>query len=236
MENVEQQSQGQETVGLTDQVSAPSGGDSAAQVYDIGGEQVTVDQIKQWKSGFMMNDDYTRKTQELAQMRDELKPYREMADYLKANPTQAQRVYNALSEQPADIDPKDAKVQQLERVVQGMIIENSKKDAANRIERVKGDPKYDGLFNNQAMEELLLAKALQTGDFDLGKTADEIHKVVLGMKASTKLETERKIQQNLNSPTRQGVSGAGTISVPKEFNPSKASSRDLEKVAMEMLS
>src|SRR3990167_6202070 len=92
-----QQDTGEAEVGLTDQTAAAVGQDtSAAQTFELDGERLTPEQIKEWKAGHMMQSDYTRKTQELSQQRDQLKPYVELADYLKANPTQAQDIYGYL--------------------------------------------------------------------------------------------------------------------------------------------
>ena len=45
--------------------------------YDIDGEEVSSDQIKEWKSNGLMQADYTRKTQELAESRKEFEAQRE---------------------------------------------------------------------------------------------------------------------------------------------------------------
>lgn len=44
----------------------------AEPVFDIDGEKVPASTVKQWKSGNMMQADYTRKTQELAKEREQL--------------------------------------------------------------------------------------------------------------------------------------------------------------------
>jgi len=38
--------------------------------YDLDGEKITAAQIKEWKQGYMRQDDYTRKTQELAKAKE----------------------------------------------------------------------------------------------------------------------------------------------------------------------
>lgn len=43
--------------------------DKDVQTFEIGGEEVTLDQIQERKKGYMRQDDYTRKTQELAELR-----------------------------------------------------------------------------------------------------------------------------------------------------------------------
>ena len=49
-------------------------------VYDIEGEEVSLDDIKKWKSGHMKDADYTQKTQTLAKERKELQTKAEKID------------------------------------------------------------------------------------------------------------------------------------------------------------
>ena len=46
----------------------------------------TIDEIKEFRNGSLRQADYTRKTQELAKQREELKDAKELFDYLKGNP------------------------------------------------------------------------------------------------------------------------------------------------------
>ena len=55
---------------------------------------VTLDELRQ---GYSRHEDYTRKTQELAQQRESLQPYQELYDYLKENPAAAQTIADTLS-------------------------------------------------------------------------------------------------------------------------------------------
>lgn len=48
-----------------------------APVFDLDGEKVTAEQIKEWKQGYLRQDDYTRKSQEVAEMRKELEALRQ---------------------------------------------------------------------------------------------------------------------------------------------------------------
>lgn len=55
--------------------------------YNIDGiGEVTAEDIKTWKQGNLRQSDYTKKTQELARMREESKEAIELVDYLKNNP------------------------------------------------------------------------------------------------------------------------------------------------------
>jgi hypothetical protein len=236
-EVTEQPIEVQAELGLTEQaVEQPTEESAKAAAFDVDGEQVTVDQIKQWKQGHLMQSDYTRKTQELSQR---YKPYEEMDAFLQANPDKAQNIYNYLQGQPLvqqEVDPRDQKITQLERDVNRMMFDNSRKEAQTRIEAIKGDAKYGAVFKDPVMEELLLSKALQTKDYDLKSTAEQIYKVVNDLKATTKIETEKTIQSNLSSPTRKGGVTKSSYEPPKGFDPSKVSSRELDAKALDMLS
>lgn len=55
--------------------------------YDIPGiGNVTIDEINEWRQGNLRQSDYTRKTQELARQREELRDAKELFDYLSSNP------------------------------------------------------------------------------------------------------------------------------------------------------
>lgn len=78
-------------------------------VIDIGGEKVPLSKIQEWRSGYLRQDDYTRKTQTLAQQRKEieqleqqLKPFLQLDAYLRSNPQAAQRFAKALQSLPPE--------------------------------------------------------------------------------------------------------------------------------------
>lgn len=59
-----------------------------AQVIEINGEQVPLDELK---NGYLRQSDYTKKTQELAQQRKEHEIAKQYFDALQANPEEAER-------------------------------------------------------------------------------------------------------------------------------------------------
>lgn len=59
---------------------------------EIDGEFYTLDQIKEFRKGYLRQSDFTRKTQELARQREELKDALEVYEYLKQNPHLASRL------------------------------------------------------------------------------------------------------------------------------------------------
>ncbi len=65
---------------------------------DLGGEKVKRSQVLEWKKANLLQSDYTKKTQELAQQRKELDELVKFADYLKSNPAKLQKVLAALED------------------------------------------------------------------------------------------------------------------------------------------
>lgn len=247
-EKTEQQEQTTEEVALSDQTTEAPVQDSqetapapaVEQTIDIERngqvEKIPMSKVRELAS---MGYDYTQKTQDVARQRDELKPYQELRTYwdnlVKTDPQKAQEVYKVLNGRGEDVDPRDLKLNQIESTLQNVIAENSKKEADARVNAIVSNKKYGGVFDTPAMQELLLATSLQKNDLNLKDTADHIHKIMVGVKTDTKLETEKQIKENLNAPTRRGTPGRDTKAPPATFNPSKASESDLRQRALDML-
>lgn len=244
LENAGQQSVATEEAGLPGQ-SNEAGGDpgasAAAPVPEIeiqrDGQVIKVP-FNEAKEYVQKGYDYTQKTMELAKERETLKPYQEMATFLQSNPDKAQAIYKLLTEQDGEVDPIQQKVGYLENVTNQLIQQSSRERLDNMLNSIRGEEKYEGLFKDPEMEELLLATALQTRktDFDgLKGVADKIHKKWLKSSVDAEKKGEKKVIDNLNSPTRKGESGKGTFVPPKDFDPAKASWKELSQRAVEML-
>lgn len=74
--------------------------------FEIDGEEFDLDTIKEWRQGHLRQADYTRKTQEIAKMRKELeakeamyKDAIEVYQFLQANPTLTQQLYQSALEE-----------------------------------------------------------------------------------------------------------------------------------------
>ena len=67
--------------------------------FDLGdGRKVKLSEIKTWEQGNLRQADYTKKTQELSQEREELKQLKEFGNYLKANPKKMEKVLKVIEE------------------------------------------------------------------------------------------------------------------------------------------
>lgn len=78
-----------------DQPTQEAPGDHDPEI-EIGGEKVKLSQIQEWRKGYLRQDDYTRKTQQLAEQRKQieqlqqrLQPLLAVEQYLAANPQAA---------------------------------------------------------------------------------------------------------------------------------------------------
>lgn len=85
--------------------------------YDLGGEKAKRSQILEWKKSNLLQSDYTKKTQELAQQRKELDELVRFADYLKANPAKLQKVLAALEDK---VDAQQGKQEAITTELEGL--------------------------------------------------------------------------------------------------------------------
>lgn len=245
LENAEQLTEGTAELGLTEQADATpedSAASTAAPEPEIEIErngQVIRVPFNQAKDYVSKGYDYTQKTQELARERDALKPYQEMATYLQSNPDKAQAIYNLLAqEQVQGVDPVQQKIQQLEYTTQQLIQQNSQERLNSMLNSLNSDEKYKGMFKDKEMEEILLATALQLKKYNeagLREVADRIHGKFLKTQVEAEKAGEKKVISNLSSPTRKGETGTGSFTPPKGFDPSKASWKEINQRAVEML-
>jgi hypothetical protein len=94
--------------------------------FDIDGEKLTPQQIKEYKQGYLRQADYTKKTQEVANLRKEHKEALELYEYFKANPHLAQKLSELEDDGAKDINkvykPQDPMVSELSRTVKAMEI------------------------------------------------------------------------------------------------------------------
>ena len=143
--------------------------------YDIDGESYTLEQLREFKQGHLRQDDYTRKTQELARMREELSDVAELRDYLASNP----QLIEAMNQM--DIDPNiQDKAMQYNPVMQRLNALESQiaeKELDSELSRLSS--KYSD-FNDVAV----LEKATELGISDL-------EFVYLGMRGDSNMDAEK---------------------------------------------
>lgn len=97
------------------------------QKFEIDGEEVDYETLKEWKQGHLRQSDYTRKTQQIAQMRKELEKKEqenqdalEIYQFLQANPDVAQMLYESSDgtrQKPPSIQQQPATDPRVEQVI-----------------------------------------------------------------------------------------------------------------------
>jgi hypothetical protein len=223
---LEQQEAGTGEVAVNDQAPAEVPQDSKTeteQLVDLGdGRKLPLEEVRK---GYMMQSDYTRKTQELAQQKEDMDRLKADIDRLKYAPQNQEYV-----------DPVQQELNGLKQTTEYLTRQLGKMEAERIIGEINSDAKYQGLFKAKAMEDSLLALHMAKGrGANLKDTADDIFKEITKLQVKEATSTEKKVVTNMQSPTRKAPTGATTMSPPKDFNPSKASWKDLDKVAAEMI-
>ena len=135
-----------------------------------GGQKIKLSELKK---GYMMQSDYTTKTQELSEQRKEVEELRQLADFLKANPKKLERIIAILDEKEeaiaekaaeikdelAELPEDDPYVKQLKTMMKTL------KDLQKEIGAIKQD-------RDASQQEVLISQAQQV----LSKTLDEVAK------------------------------------------------------------
>lgn len=217
------------------QASVPTG-DPVETVVDLGEEKVPISKVKEWKSGHMMQSDYTKKTQELANQRKELEPYMQAHQWSQQNPDKWQQVQSIIQGGQSNqyIDPEVQKVAFENQQLKSQLTNVQLRVMLNEV---KGDSKYGGYFNDPEAETLLLEKMLARHDVNSNpnvhkESAEKLYEFSNKTRAKAILEGEDRIKKEIQG---RPVAGKGTMSPPSKFDPSKASRKELRNTALGML-
>lgn len=203
-----------EPVGGTEQ--EPVGGEEAPQLYTVkvGGveQQVTLEELQ---SGFMRQADYTRKTQEIAQMRQRLAQAEAIANSLEADPEGTLR---ALAEafgvvagdsDSLEFDEPDPVEQRLRA------IERAEQERQAQAVRAQIDAEIETLTNTYGDFDLqaVMAHAVQNG-MTLTAAYRDLHFDTIASKAK---QTEQVVAAKRDAAVVEG--GATRVGVVEQAKP-----------------
>lgn len=87
--------------------------------FKLGEEEIDVSQIEEWRKGYMRQDDYTRKTQELAKQRREARQAMEIVKQIQDKPELLEKVKDDV----VQLNPVVAKMQQMEQELADIKVE-----------------------------------------------------------------------------------------------------------------
>lgn len=194
--------------------------DNLLELEGIG--KVSIEDIKEWKQGYLRQSDYTRKTQEIARSKKEMEDAIILYEYLKANPHVAQKlketeVAQVKPEIANRFDPTFNRVEQLETKIAGYELDME-------INRLK--TKYPD-FNEVAV----LQEASKRGitDLEFIHNALSASKPQPDLRSQIEAEVRQKLLQELkqNAQDTQTIISSNDIPSVKTYNLSK----DEERIA-----
>jgi hypothetical protein len=175
--------------------------------YEIDGlGKVKIEDIKEWKQGYMRQNDYTKKTQTIAQQKKEMQDAVDLYNYFKSNPQIAQQVANGQAINPANtplekLNPNNTQIDALSREFNALKLDS-------QIEKLKS--KYED-FN----EVEVLEKADELGVEDLefvynGLKGNQVNTLEQTLRQKIEAELLQKIQAN-NTVTKTIITPADQI-------------------------
>jgi len=166
----------------------------------------TVDELKEFRNGYLRQSDYTRKTQELARQREEAQDALELYNYLRDNPQMVEALMNmdngANAQTIQRATPENAMMQQILHTQKAMEIEM-------RLNELKSK------YGNDIDEVTLFQKANQM------KT-DDLEFVYKALQYDNLLAEKQQAQQtaanNLQSEIDANKKAVSTIVSPRQSN------------------
>ena len=166
----------------------------------------TVDELKEFRNGYLRQSDYTRKTQELARQRQEAQDALELYDYLRDNPQMVEALMkmdngaNAQTIQRAT--PENAMMQQIIHTQKAMEIEM-------RLNELKSK------YGNDIDEVALFQKAnqLKTNDLEFVYKALQYDNLL-----AEKQQAQQTAASNLQSEIAANKKAVSTIVSPRQSN------------------
>ena len=166
----------------------------------------TVDELKEFRNGYLRQSDYTRKTQELARQRQEAQDALELYDYLRDNPQMVEalmKMDNGANTQTIQrATPENAMMQQIIHTQKAMEIEM-------RLNELKGK------YGNDIDEVALFQKAnqLQTNDLEFVYKALQYDNLL-----AEKQQAQQTAVNSLQAEIDANKKAVSTIVSPRQSN------------------
>lgn len=181
--------------------TAPNTSAPAVLEYEIDGiGKVKLDEIKEWKQGYMRQSDYTRKTQDIARQKNETKEALEVYNFLRSNPD----IAKALSQGDASVlanSPIAGKISPANKGIE---------DLNYRLASMELDTKLSTLKSKyKDFDELaVLKESERTGVLDL----EFVYNAIRGRDADKMRDTlSKQIERELTDKIRKNGIDTQTI-------------------------
>ena len=197
-ETIESEPESTETPEQTVEDNTVATDNTPEQFFEIDGEKLTPQQIKEYKQGYLRQSDYTKKTQELASQRTQYKEALELYDYFKANPHLAEKLSELEgAENTPKINVSNPALEQLQLEVRTMQIEKE-------IAELSKNP----YFNELEVLDLATKE---------GKSVKEAFDIWKGKNFDKILQSEKaKLSSNLTDEIKKNNSTTKTLINPND--------------------
>lgn len=185
-------------------------GQNEPTVYEIEGVGTfTADEIKELQQGNLRQSDYTKKTQDLARQRDELKDAKDLFDYLKANPHLVDAMRQA--EQNPNSVVHTASPTYENQMLKDIVFNQKALEADIRMNELKN--KYGDVDEIAIYQK---AAELKTDDFEFVYKALNYNKIdAAAIVEQAKAQLKAEIEKNKNSvSTMVGTTQTSQVQKP----------------------
>lgn len=190
----------------TEQPAEESVAEETPQEFEIDGEKLTLDQLREFKKGYMRQSDYTKKTQRIAQEKEENREARELYDFLKQNPEIAKKL--------AELAPEQAERAQkiVSPEIQDIKMQLATMEIDTALEKIKSrDKDVDemAVLNIAIEENISVEKAYKQWK---GENFDNLLKKKLEEQSKNltkKIQTNKEKTQTLISPKAKPIDNFG---------------------------
>lgn len=200
---------------------------------DIDGEEVSLDQVKEWKSGSLMHSDYTRKTQALAEQR---KATQTLADNLESSIAAIESLIDEDEnssdlEELLEVDPSEylkrqnqmkAKRKKLEQAkkAQATALQEKTKQESEALVNLMGGEWSDKKAQDKDIKSCLdYAGKLGFTDADLNKLSD--HRVYKALIDAAKYEQLKTNKPSVKKRKVTAMKKSAKKVAPKQSNEQK---------------
>lgn len=192
-------------------------------VYEIGGERITLEEYQQMKQGYLRQSDYTKKTQEIARMREENETAIELFSYLQSNPHLIDTLRQAeidpnIAQRATSMDPAMQRVAELEEMMYSQRLDaeitnlKSKYPDFNEVEVLTKAQElntmdlefvYKGIRNVD--EKSLIDKAKKELMAEINENKNKTKTVVSNNSNPVDVTTTELTQRQLDVATKMGI-------------------------------
>lgn len=199
---------------------------------------VDIDEIKEWKNGYLRQTDYTKKTQSLANQKKEVEDAVEVYNYLKSNPDVAKRLAEGdtitkdekkiVSKVDPNMQNMSALTQQIEMLTLRMEIQDLESKYKDfDVREVLSKAQEDGIDDLEKAYKLVKAeKVMNTPqqEVDIDALRKQIKSELLDEMKKEKIVTQSIISSNDKAPPSQAQEDTHTekeLKIMKAFNMTK---------------